>query len=281
MTFAEALRLSFDVMSPSERKVARALLAEYPVAGLEPVTKLAGRASVSAPTVMRMLSRMGIQSYPQMQKQLRSEIAQRTTSPIDKYGARPGVSADSATSSQPHTLQIAQQVMAQSLNSTFASVPGSEFDRVVDLLSDPKRRVWTVGGRYSGLLAEYLVLHLRLLRPDSHFVGRAESEKSLALIDMGPRDVLLAFDYRRYQDATIEFVGRAKACKATTVLLTDPWLSPAAKYADHVISSSVEAPSPFDSLVPSMAIVETLISGVVERLGAGPLDRIQAFDSWE
>lgn len=281
MTLAEALKLSLDAMSPSEKKVARALLAEYPVAGLEPVMKLASRASVSAPTVMRMLSRMGIQSYPQMQEQLRAEITQRTTSPIDQYEARSGAAADSATSAQPHTLRTAQQIMVQSLNSTFASVPGSEFDRIVDLLSDPKRRIWTVGGRYSGLLAEYLVLHLRLLRPDSHFVGRAESEKSLALIDMGPRDVLLAFDYRRYQDATVEFVERAKTRKVTTVLLTDPWLSPAAKHADHVISSSVEAPSPFDSMVPSMAIVETLISGVVERLGAGPLDRIQAFDSWE
>lgn len=279
MTLAEALKLALEVMTPSEKKVARALLAEYPVAGLEPVVKLAGRASVSAPTVMRMLSRIGIQSYPQMQEQLRSEIAQRTTSPIDQYEARSN--GTPALAVQPHTLRAAQQVMVQSLDSSFASVPGSEFDTIVDLLADPKRRIWSVGGRYSGLLAEYLVLHLRLLRPDSHFVGRAESEKSLALIDFGPRDVLIAFDYRRYQDTTIAFVERAKARKVSTVLLTDPWLSPAAKHADHVISSSVEAPSPFDSMVPSMAIVETLISGVVERLGTAPLDRIQAFDLWE
>ncbi|MBP1326011.1 DNA-binding MurR/RpiR family transcriptional regulator [Leucobacter exalbidus] len=276
-TLAEALNMSFDVMSPAERKVARALIAEYPVAGLEPVAKLAERANVSAPTVLRMLARVGIQSYPHMQELLREEISERTTSPIDQYESHAGARG----SADHHLITTANEVFVRGLNSSSASVPASEFDHIIELLADPKRRIWAVGGRYSGLLAEYLTLHLRLLRPDVRFVGRAESDKSLALLDMGGRDVLIAFDYRRYQDTTVEFVERAKQQRVTTVLLTDPWLSPAAKHADYLISSAVEAPSPFDSLVPSLALVETLIAGVVARLGAEPVGRIQAFDAWE
>lgn len=276
-SLAEALKMSLDVMSPSEKKVARALIAEYPVAGLEPVAKLASRANVSAPTVLRMLARVGIQSYPQMQELLRVEISERTTSPIDQYESRAEDSADS----DRHTTAIANEVFVRGINSSFGAMPVSEFDHIVALLSDPKRRVWTVGGRYSSLLAEYLAIHLRLLRPDTQFVGRAESDKALALVDIGPRDILVAFDYRRYQDATVNFVARAKDRRATTVLLTDPWLSPAAKHADFLISSGVDAPSPFDSLVPSLALVETIVAGVVERLGSEPLGRIQAFDAWE
>lgn len=276
-TLAEALKMSLDVMSPSEKKVARALIAEYPVAGLEPVARLADRANVSAPTVLRMLARVGIQSYPQMQELLREEISERTTSPIDQYETRAGERAVP----EDHTIPRANDVFVRGITGSFAAMPVSEFDRIVELLADPKRRVWAVGGRYSGFLAEYLALHLRLLRPDVQFVGRAESDKSLALLDIGPRDVLVAFDYRRYQDATVEFVARAKARRATTVLLTDPWLSPAAKHADFLISSGVEAPSPFDSLVPSLALVEALVAGVVEQLGSEPLGRIQAFDAWE
>lgn len=276
-TLAEALKMSLDVMSPSEKKVARALIAEYPVAGLEPVARLADRANVSAPTVLRMLARVGIQSYPQMQELLREEISERTTSPIDQYETR----ASERAVPEGHTIPRANDVFVRGITGSFAAMPVSEFDRIVELLADPKRRVWAVGGRYSGLLAEYLALHLRLLRPDVQFVGRAESDKSLALLDIGPRDVLVAFDYRRYQDATVEFVARAKARRATTVLLTDPWLSPAAKHADFLISSGVEAPSPFDSLVPSLALVEALVAGVVEQLDSEPLGRIQAFDAWE
>lgn len=269
--------MSLDVMSPSEKKVARALIAEYPVAGLEPVAKLAGRANVSAPTVLRMLARIGIPSYPQMQEVLREEISERTTSPIDQYESR----AEEGPGPEQHTIAAANEVFTRGINGSFGAMPVSEFDRIVELLADPKRRLWTLGGRYSSMLAEYLAMHLRLLRPGVQFVGRAESDKSLALLELGPRDVVVAFDYRRYQDATVTFVARGKERRATTVLLTDPWLSPAAKHADFLISSGVEAPSPFDSLVPSLALVEALIAGVVDRLGPEPLGRIQAFDAWE
>ena len=275
-TLAGVLKKNLDAMSPSEKKVARALIADYPVAGLEPVAKLAERASVSAPSVLRMLSRIGLHSYTQMQEQLREEISQRNASPMDMYEAK-----SSTTRTDDHLLAKANSVFTQELSDTFAEVPDTEFDEVVALLANPKVRIWTVGGRYSSMLAEYLTMHLRMLRPDVHFVGRGESDKSLALLDFGPRDVLLGFDFRRYQSSTIEFFARAKESRVKTVLITDPWLSPAAKHADFLLSASVEAPSPFDSFVPSLALTETLVAAVVGALGSEPLGRIQAFDSWE
>lgn len=276
-TLAEAINKSLTTMSPSEKKVARALIAEYPVSGLESVAKLARRASVSAPTVLRMLAKIGIHSYPKMQERLREEIGQRKASPIDQYESLGRVHDAEAH----HVLGAAQRVFQNGIESTFVGIPRSEFDQIVDLLADPKKRIWSVGGRYSTLLAEYLTMHLRMLRPGVSFVGRSESDKSLTLLDLGPRDVVLAFDYRRYQEPTVRFVERAKERRAKTVLFTDPWLSPAAKHADLLISSSVEAPSPFDSLVSSLALVESTIAGVVEHLESKPLGRIQAFDSWE
>lgn len=276
-TLAEALKKSLDTMSPSEKKVARALIAEYPVAGLESVAKLADRASVSAPTVLRMLAKIDIRSYPQMQEMLREEISQRNASPIDQYESLAGAQE----AAEHNVIGTAQRVFRAGIESTFDAIPSTEFDQIVEMLADPKRRIWMVGGRYSSLLAEYLTIHLRMLRPEVRYVGKGESDKSLALLDLGPRDVLVAFDYRRYQEPTILFVARAKEHRAKTVLFTDPWLSPAAKHADLLISSSVEAPSPFDSLVPALALVESIVAGVVERLGSEPLGRIQAFDAWE
>lgn len=275
-TLAGILKKNLDAMSPSEKKVARALIADYPVAGLEPVAKLAERASVSAPSVLRMLSRIGLHSYTQMQEQLREEISQRNASPMDMYEAK-----SSTTRTDDHLLAQANSVFTHELSDTFAEVPDTEFDEVVALLANSKVRIWTVGGRYSSMLAEYFTMHLRMLRPDVHFVGRGESDKSLALLDFGPRDVLVGFDFRRYQSSTIEFFARAKESRVKTVLITDPWLSPAAKHADFLLSASVEAPSPFDSLVPSLALTEMLIAAVVGALGSEPLGRIQAFDSWE
>ncbi|MDG2480942.1 MAG: SIS domain-containing protein, partial [Alphaproteobacteria bacterium] len=86
--------------------------------------------------------------------------------------------------------------------------------------------------------------------------------------------VLLVFDVRRYQKDTIALTRTAKAQGATVVLITDPWLSPIADLADHVLTVDVEAPSPYDSMVPSVALVEALVAGVVAKLGKTTRSRI-------
>jgi hypothetical protein len=100
------------------------------------------------------------------------------------------------------------------------------------------------------------------------------------LVDIGRNDVLVIFDYRRYQADTIDFARRAKERGATIVLITDPWLAPIADIARHVVlPTSVMAPSPFDSLVAGMAIVETLVAALSARLAEDGRSRIARMDT--
>ncbi len=62
VTVAERLQLKLAELTPAERKVARVLMAEYPVRGLQPVAKLAAAAGVSAPTVVRLVSKLSFDS---------------------------------------------------------------------------------------------------------------------------------------------------------------------------------------------------------------------------
>ncbi len=38
-----------------------------------------------------------------------------------------------------------------------------------------------------------------------------------------------------------------------------------------ILTTSVASPSPFDALTPAVALVETVIAALVDRLGAAPL----------
>ena len=280
LTLAEQLKKAHETLSPAERRVSRVLIADYPVAGLEPVHRLAERANVSAPTVLRLISKLGIGSYPDMQKLLRGEISARTSSPLEMYGERSASAAqDSSPQSSIKFVADSRRVLSDGLDATFKAIPEAEILEIAKLLANPRNRIWTVGGRFSDLLAQYLNMHLRLLRKDVHHVAPTEHEKTFALLDFSSRDLLVAFDYRRYQDSTVDFLKNAKHKKATTVLFTDPWLSPAAKHADFLLSCSVAAPSPFDSLTSAFALVETVIAGVVDELGEEPTQRIKAFDA--
>src|SRR5438270_13759146 len=64
-------------LSPAERKLARVLLASYPIAGLERVARFAVRAGVSAPTVTRIIIKIGFRSYSELLEQIRHDADAR------------------------------------------------------------------------------------------------------------------------------------------------------------------------------------------------------------
>src|SRR5262249_5053017 len=148
VTVAERLQLRIADLTPAERKVARVLLAQYPVRGLEPIAKLAAQAGVSAPTVVRLVSKLGFDSYHGFQQSLKSEGAVRLSSPLSMHPERSGAQADA--------LDRSERVLCDGITSSFARLPRAEFEQAVKLLAEPKRNVALIGGRFSSMLADHL-----------------------------------------------------------------------------------------------------------------------------
>lgn len=69
--------------------------------------------------------------------------------------------------------------------------------------------------------------------------------------------------------------GLNEVCQQS--LSTDPWLSPVADIADAVLTAQVSGPSPFESLTPALAVVETLVTSVVDALGEAGRRRFEQF----
>lgn len=266
------VRDSLDSLSAGERKVGRAILANYPIAGLETVAELARRASVSPPTVVRFVSRLGFSGYPAFQKRLVREVQERLGSPLEQYGRDDLRSGDD-------DLAHASQIFSASIVATLDELPHSEFERAVAQLSDPRRRILLIGGRFSQLLAEYLGAHLMLLRHDVRVIADDEFSRLAAVSDTRKGDLLVVFDYRRYDAQIVQFARRIAERGGEQVLFTDRWLSPVADVAGTVLPANVDSPSPFDSLVPALAVVEAVIAGVTDLLGETGRSRVEAMEN--
>lgn len=269
----ELVHRALGELTPAERKVGRTLIAAYPVAGLETMPELAERAQVSVATVLRFVTRLGFDGYPAFQRRLREEIQERIASPLTLYGSRRAPADDAGV------LASGRRVFVDALEETFATIPAAEFHAAVDLLADTRLRVGCTGGRLSQVLAVYLGAHLQAMRANTRVLGDGLVPRVDQLVDLGRKDVLVVFDYRRYQIDTIDFARRAHERGAAIVLFTDPWLSPIAGIARHVLPTSVAAPSPFDSLAPGMAVVETLVAALSERLADRARLRIEQMDA--
>jgi DNA-binding MurR/RpiR family transcriptional regulator len=154
----------------------------------------------------------------------------------------------------------------------------ADLQAAVDLLTDPRLRIHFLGGRFSRYLAGIMRTHLMQLRADTHFIDDVASDMTDALVDIGKRDVVVVFDYRRYQVDVIRFARQAATRGARIVLFTDPWKSPVAAVAAVTLMAPVETISPYDTMVPAAAQVEAFIAALVARLTPAEKKRIRAIE---
>jgi DNA-binding MurR/RpiR family transcriptional regulator len=257
-------------MTENERRAAHRLLADYPMAGLDTVAGLGESAGVSAPTVLRMISKLGYASYGNFQKDLRTELAERLASPLMKGGDAPPGS--------DHLGAFTKAVL-DNIRDTAANIAADEFTAVVRLLSDPARQVQFLGGRFTDPLADYFVAHLRVVRSGVRHVGGGRAAWLDQLLDLGKRDIVVLFDIRRYSTDLAEYAAGAAKRGATIVLFTDQWLSPISKMARHVLAAHVAVPSIWDSNASMLVLIEATLAAITRELGPAARERLSAIES--
>jgi DNA-binding MurR/RpiR family transcriptional regulator len=270
-TVAEVLRARRAELTPAQLRVAQEVLADYPAAGLQTVAALAAKAGVSAPTVVRLVARLGYAGFPALQSRLRAELSARSAGPVELYPASTGGRGSGAA------LRRAPRLVGQAVTRTLHALDTTELARAVELVADLDRPVVLTGGRVSTTLAEYLARYLALLRPGvAHAIGRAE--RDTVLLDVGRRSTVVVFDYRRYDADVVSFGQEATRRGARLVLFTDPYLSPLSSSATVLLTTAVEGPPPFLTLTPALAVVESLVAGAVDALGPRTRRRLEALD---
>jgi DNA-binding MurR/RpiR family transcriptional regulator len=270
LTIPEKIRQGLSELSPSERRVARTLLGGPPTIGLESSPRLARRAGVSSPTVSRFVAGLGFGSYREFQRALQQEIAARITPAQASGGSK-------ARSRPPGGLGTGAQALAEAVTASVAGLDPEQFDRAVRMLADGRRQVLVTGGWFSQLLAGYLASVLHELRPGVRLVAASANERAGAIADIGRRDTVAVFDFRRYERDTLEVARAAHAARARVLLFTDPLLSPVADIADAVLTAHGSVSSSPLSLTPALAVVEVLLTSVADALGEAGRARFERY----
>lgn len=261
-------RIRSEARSTAERKVASILLEGYPTRALATVEVLAKQASVSAPTVLRFLAKIGFSRFADFQAAAIADVERQLGSPLNNI--RPEASAEPPE----HVYQRTLLMQAEALQIAAAQAMPAEFDAIVDLLVSPRATIKLLGGRYSQNLAQRLATQLGQLRPGVAFTPLVLGFAYDTLVDAGPQDVFVIFDYRRYQSELLTFARAARRSGARLCLFTDTWRSPIAEYADAVLTSPDASTSPFGSRVVATAQIEAIVAAVSLRCRDWSRDRL-------
>jgi DNA-binding MurR/RpiR family transcriptional regulator len=249
--------------SASDTRVARLVLERYPVSALGGIEDLARQSDVSAPTITRFVKRLGFKKFTDFQRVIRLEVQDFEVSPLallQKHQNKPARVSNADRGMMDHLANALQKLLE---TPTLRSL-----DKAANVISSPKARVYLLGGRWSSVVAQYAAYQFLSFRGEVHFLSpQASGVREDRIADFTRKDVLVAYDFRRYQPETIAFCQAAKEFGVRIVLFTDLDLSPIADIADVVIPVTVETTTPTDTLAVAIAATDALLARLVKILG--------------
>lgn len=269
-TVAERLRAARASMTAAELAIGSELMENYPVSGLVPIVQLAAKAKVSAPTVTRLIAKLGFSGYSAFHDALRAEVQTRMFSPLDVYPEADNAAGDPASRAKASYIA--------SIGSTFQNIDARDIAAAVAALSDATRDVSILGGRYSHLLARHLGAYLSMLRPGVCVVPEHSGGRIGGLVEVNQRSVAVVFDFRRYQQTSIDWGMAAVARGAFLIVVTDQYLTPLSSSAGALLTANTAGIEPFDSMTGAFAVTEMIISDVARAIGHDARDRLADYE---
>jgi DNA-binding MurR/RpiR family transcriptional regulator len=254
-------------LTPAERRIAEAVLAEPTLLAFGTVSDLANRVGTSRPTIVRFANTLGFEGYTELQRHVRIDLSHRLARPSERI-------RHEKQSVLPVTVAINSAVV-----SVFKALEG---ERIAELTAPivSAEKVWILSGETSQAGAHAFHSGLSMVRPGV----RSLEEHSFGtdLSDAGPQDAAVVFDFFRYRRQVTNTARIFADSGVTIVAVTDSPLSPLAELADTWCEIEVPAVGPFDSSVPAVAVAELLVARVAKELqqdATARIDRIEAL--WE
>jgi DNA-binding MurR/RpiR family transcriptional regulator len=254
-------------LTPTERRIAEAVLAEPTLLAFGTVSDLADCVGTSRPSIVRFANKLGFQGYTPLQEHVRSDLSQQLSRPSERIRRD-----DKAAPPVRNVID----------NGISSVLDAFEDGRIAELAAPVVRaeKVWILSGETSQAGAHALHSGLSMVRPGV----RALEEHSFGtdLSDAGPQDVAVVFDFFRYRRQVVTAARVFANAGVSIVAITDSPLSPLAELADTWCQIEVPAIGPFDSSAPVVVMCELLVARVAQELkddAKNRIDRIEAL--WE
>ena len=254
-------------LTPTERRIAHAVLAEPTLLAFGTVSDLADRVGTSRPSIVRFANKLGFNGYTQLQKHVRSDLSHRLARPSERI-----------RHDKKKALPV-RKAINDAIASVFKAVEGEQLAALVGPIVRADN-VWVLSGETSKAGAHAFHSGLSMVRPGV----RALEEHSFGtdLSDAGPRDAAVVFDFFRYRRQVSNATRVFADAGVSVVAITDSPLSPLAELADTWCEIEVPAIGPFDSSVPAVAIAELLVAQVAKEVHEEATARIDRIESlWE
>jgi DNA-binding MurR/RpiR family transcriptional regulator len=261
-------------LTPSEVRLARVVLADYPQSALATAAGLASTADTSQATVTRFVSKIGYDSFPEFQEEVRDEVRSRLASPSSRLKLPSG-----STKKRPgKSLLEAVRLDIENLHETAELVDPAAFEAWVDQLVKKDGNVFVAGSKKAASIAAYFAAQLNQLRPRVHLLPLADTLPD-QIVDLTRADVLVAFEPRRATVQLERLVNAFRQAGATVVAVCDEYPAPALARSPILICVATRGVNLFDSYTAIVSVINGVLASAVPRMPTTAVPRVDRLEA--
>lgn len=255
-------------LTPSQRRVAHALLGAGAQAVYLSSTELATLAGVSQPSVTRLARALGFDGYQALRRHIQS------------------LSIDSPDETSP-------DVRRNELQAAISDEIG-HLDALREALRDPEelyelgatlaasKPLVVLGLRASAPVAAYFGFFAERALGDTRVITRFDSraEESLISAVQAGATWMLTLALPRHPQESLQAIHVARGLGLRIATISDTRLSPIADHSDHLLSVGVGSRLVFDSQSAAMVLCNVLLSTMCDAESRDVQQRLDSFESF-
>jgi DNA-binding MurR/RpiR family transcriptional regulator len=251
MTLDELIAAASERLTPVERRIAAAVLADPTLLAFGTVSDLAAKVGTSRPSIVRFGTKLGFKGYADMREHARRSVSAQLSRPSQRIRHQEGSIGRAGIS------------LTESIRHLFEALEGDQLATLGAPIVRAKN-VWILSGETSRAGAHAMFSGLTMVRPNVHLISEHSSGRDLSGATRG--DAAIIFDCARYRRHAVAAARAMSESGVDIVAITDGPLSPYAALTDTWFALDVPAIGPFDSSVPSVAMAEMLVAFVAMQL---------------
>lgn len=261
MNLLEKIQNDRNQFTQNERKLIDFIQAKYPHCLLESATSIARQVGISASTVVRFFAKLGYDSFNDVQREIRVDIASKLSSPSQRVNLT--ISHEQSVAS---VLEYSIALDKQNIESTRANLSLPEFEKIIDRITSQKEgNIYIIAAKNSQAVSHYLATHLNMCVPNVIHLHADDATLADKLLRVSSKDMLLAFSIRRYSRAVLRTAEFFSKTGAVVVSFTDSPSAPIAKISQHNLVIHTLSASPFDSYTATFTLFNALTAAVALR----------------
>jgi DNA-binding MurR/RpiR family transcriptional regulator len=261
----------YQELTPQLRKAARFVVKAPTEIALYSLREVAARAQVGPTTLVRLAAQLGFPSYNAFRETFREGLrsgADRYASNVEQLQHYRG-GGDFAP-----LYRDTGELIVQSIASTYGSITAADIAAAGERIKRA-RRLYILGLRSNYCLSFYLHYVLRTFMANLVLLEGRMGMLIDELGDIGAKDALVAISYEPYALDAVKAVEHAATSGAAVIAMTDTTLSPIARHATQLLLLPTAGTSFYQSLVPTMALIEGLICYLAARSGPRIVQRVK------